>query len=234
VKRNGKIGRQILKNQRSRKSPQKKSRKKKECPSGKIRNPKTGRCVSKTSKTGRALLTQQFLEQSESTSGSTLASDIQNVVSSAKKSIKKAFSTTDREQDRGIEKYFTPENCKKYCLSTVGAQPQNVQLTEGQKRYLAAIQDIEDRMGDGEDDDVIEWSELDLEEDFPTDDDEDDLMFMEEDVVVERVPTRRTPSSLASQNRKRSPQRSPQRSSKKPRRVVLQQVSRPKGGNMFI
>ena len=121
----------------------------------------------------------------------------------------------------GIETYFTPENCEKYC-----AQSENVDLTEGQKRYLEAIKDIEDRLGDtGYDDDVIEWSDLDLEEDVPTDDDEDDLMFMEEDIVVQ-VPTRRSPNVRRSQSRGQSP--------KKPRRVVLQQVSRPKGGNMFI
>ena len=120
-----------------------------------------------------------------------------------------------------IEKYFTTENCQKYC-----AQPENVDLTDGQKRYLEAIKGIEDRIGDaGYDDDVIEWSDLDLEEDVPTDD-EEDLMFMESEEVVQ-VPVGRSRSPNVRRSRGQSP--------KKPRRrVILQQVSRPEGGNMFI
>jgi len=221
VKKTGAVARRIM-----RKKSRKKSRKNNECPSNKIRNPRTGRCVSKTSKLGKAILSQAALLDQVPQSSPTVGDNIQNAISSVSTSIKKVFAPTNQPSPVSIETYFTPENCKKYCLSAVGA-PQNVDLTEGQKRYADAVRDIEGRYGDvNDDDDVIEWSDLDLEEDVPTDDDEEDLMFMEEDIVVQ-VPTRRSPSPNVrrSQNRGRSP--------KKPRRVVLQQVSRPKG-NMFI
>ena len=192
-----------------------KSLKKKECPAGKIRNPETGRCVSTTSRLGRKIL----LEQPPTPA----AVDITNAISSIKNDLTAAASTAALmiTPALNIEKYFTTENCQKYC-----AQPENVDLTDGQKRYLEAIKGIEDRIGDaGYDDDVIEWSDLDLEEDVPTDD-EEDLLFMESEEVVQ-VPVGRSRSPNVRRSRGQSP--------KKPRRrAILQQVSRPEGGNMFI
>jgi len=212
VKKSGNIGRKISSNIPRRKA---KSLKKKECPAGKIRNPKTGRCVSTTSRVGRKIL----LEQPPTPA----AVDITNAISSIKNDLTAAASTAALmiTPALNIEKYFTTENCQKYC-----AQPENVDLTDGQKRYLEAIKGIEDRIGDaGYDDDVIEWSDLDLEEDVPTDD-EEDLLFMESEEVVQ-VPVSRSRSPNVRRSRGQSP--------KKPRRrAILQQVSRPEGGNMFI
>ena len=226
VKKSGKVGRKILSNSRrhSRRQSRRKakSRKKKECPAGKIRNPKTGRCVSMTSRVGRKIL----LEQPPTPA----AVDITNAISSIKNDLTAAASALMVTPPVNIEKYFTTENCQKYC-----AQPENVDLTDGQKRYLEAIKGIEERIRNppgaiqlaGYDDDVIEWSDLDLEEDVPTDD-EEDLMFMEAEEVVQ-VPVRRSRSPIVRRTQSRG------QSPKKPRRrVILQQVSRPEGGNIFI